>query len=321
MITGENLQYDSNGNLRHLLAIENLKRETILTLIESTKTFFDHRKNIVANSLLKNKSVANVFFENSTRTTSSFTLAAQNLGADVLNFNVATSSTQKGESLLDNFKTLHQMPIDLFVIRHNLTAIQHFLVHRLPNIAAIINAGDGTHEHPTQALLDVYTIQEHKPDWHNLCVCIVGDIKHSRVARSLIFALHLLGVAEIRIVGPKTLLPAHSNVLGVQVFHQIKPAVQDADVIVTLRLQQERMQHALLPSFAEYHRFYGLNETNLANSKPDVLIMHPGPMNRGVEISSTVADSKNAVILDQVKNGTAVRMAVMAMLVKQAGLS
>jgi aspartate carbamoyltransferase catalytic subunit len=261
---------------------------------------------------LHGKTVVNMFFEASTRTRTTFELAAKRLSADVLNLNIGFSSTVKGETLLDTLRNIEAMQCDMFVVRHLQSGAAEFIARHVKPHIAVLNAGDGRHAHPTQAMLDVFTIRRHKPDFNHLRVVIVGDILHSRVARSLIHALNILGTGEIRVVAPKTLLPTCVEALGIRVFHNLHQGLKDADVIVMLRLQRERMQGALLPSEQEYFQQYGLTEASLALAKPDVIVMHPGPINRGVEIESTVADGPHSVILEQVTNGIAVRMAVMS---------
>jgi aspartate carbamoyltransferase catalytic subunit len=269
--------------------------------------------------LLRGKSIVNLFFENSTRTRTTFELAANRLSADVLSMSIATSSTSKGESLLDTIRNLEAMYVDMFVVRHSISGAAHFIAqHAAPHVS-VINAGDGQHAHPTQAMLDMFTIRQLKNDFTKLRVAIVGDILHSRVARSDIKALNTLGVAEVRVIAPKTLLPAHVEELGVSVSHNLADGLQDIDVIIMLRLQKERMSAALLPSESEYFKCFGLTEQRLKYAKPDAIVMHPGPINRGVEIDSSVADGPQSVILKQVSNGIAVRMAIMAMAMQKQG--
>jgi aspartate carbamoyltransferase catalytic subunit len=264
-------------------------------------------------------SVFNLFFENSTRTRTTFEIAANRLSADVVNLNINTSSTAKGESLLDTIDNLVAMHADMFVVRHAQSGAPFLIashVDRTRGNVHVINAGDGRHAHPTQGLLDAYTIRHFKGDFTRLTVAIVGDVLHSRVARSDIHALSTLGVPEIRVIGPATLVPSGIEQLGVRVFHDMREGLRDVDVIVMLRLQNERMRGALLPSAQEYFKHYGLTEDKLALARPDCIVMHPGPMNRGVEIDSAVADGPQAVILEQVTFGIAVRMAVMSLLSK-----
>ncbi|MEN9315645.1 MAG: hypothetical protein RIS35_2038, partial [Pseudomonadota bacterium] len=268
--------------------------------------------------LLRGKSVFNLFFENSTRTRTTFEIAAKRLSADVLNLNISTSSASKGESLLDTVDNLAAMHADMFVVRHAASGAPFLIAEHLNRTRGadvhVINAGDGRHAHPTQGLLDMYTIRHFKKDFTQLRVAVVGDILHSRVARSDIHALTTLGVPEVRAIGPWTLLPSGIEQMGVRVFTDMREGLRDCDVIIMLRLQNERMRGALLPSAQEYFKHYGLTREKLALAKPDAIVMHPGPMNRGVEIESAVADGPQSVILDQVTFGIAVRMAVMSIL-------
>jgi aspartate carbamoyltransferase catalytic subunit len=265
-------------------------------------------------SLLHGKTVANLFFEPSTRTRTTFELAAKRLAADVLNIQATFSSTSKGETLLDTMKTLEAMQIDLFVVRHESSGAAHFFAsHAAPGVA-VLNAGDGRHAHPTQALLDMFTIRRHLPDFSQLTVAIVGDILHSRVARSDIHALRILGAKEIRAVAPRTLLPAGIEAMGAVPHVRLEEGLDGADLVILLRLQRERMLGAFLPSAAEFHRDFGLTRERLARLPPHALIMHPGPINRGVEIEGELAYHERSLILEQVNHGIAVRMAVMSMI-------
>jgi len=308
------LQLNAQGELRHFLCIEGLQRrhlERILQLAESFDAVAGRAVKKVP--LLRGKTVVNLFFEPSTRTRMTFELAAKRLSADILNLNLGESATGKGESLLDTLKTLQSMHCDMFVIRHQHSGAAHFIASQVREAVTVINAGDGCHAHPTQAMLDVYTIRRHKPGLESLCVAIVGDIAHSRVARSEICALNLLGAGEVRVVAPRTLLPLDVKDMGVRVFHDLGTGLRDADVVIALRLQRERMCSERLPSAAEYFRLYGLTPQALAVAKPDALVMHPGPINRGVELDSAVADGPHSLILEQVSHGIAMRMAVMAL--------
>ncbi|MEJ2322319.1 MAG: aspartate carbamoyltransferase catalytic subunit [Gammaproteobacteria bacterium] len=263
---------------------------------------------------LRGKAVANLFFENSTRTRTTFELAAKRLSADVLNLNISTSATAKGESLLDTLRNLEAMHVDMFVIRHAASGTAHFFAQHASKGVSIINAGDGQHEHPTQAMLDMFTIRHHKGDFTPLKVTIIGDILHSRVARSQILALNTLGVSEVRVVAPKTLLPSDAREsLGVHVFHDMEEGISGTDVIIMLRLQKERMSGALLPSEHEFFQRYGLTASRLSLAAPNAIVMHPGPINRGVEMETMVADGSQSVILQQVSYGVAVRMAILSM--------
>ena len=310
-----NPQLDSEGNLKHLLTIEGLPKKILTKILDTAETFVGvAERDIKKVPLLRGKTVCNIFFENSTRTRTTFEIAAKRLSADVINLNVNTSSQSKGETILDTVDNLIAMHADMFVVRHAQSGAAHFIAQHVPDGISVINAGDGRHAHPTQGLLDVFTVRKYKPDLHNLRVALVGDVLHSRVARSEIHALTTLGVPEVRVIAPKTLLPAGVEKLGVQVFHDMKAGLKDVDVIMMLRLQNERMTGALLPSAQEYFKTFGLTQEKLSYAKPDAIVMHPGPMNRGVEIDSSVADGKQSVILPQVTYGIAVRMAVMAIL-------
>ena len=309
-----NLQLDDQGRLRHLLTIEGLKRQQIVEILDTAESFVSVSAQQVRKvPLLRGKTIVNLFFEPSTRTLTTFELAAKRLSADVLKINVNTSATAKGESLLDMLRNLEAMQCDMFVVRHGDSGAAHLIAQHVAPHISVINAGDGRHAHPTQALLDMFTIRRHKKEFAPLTVTIVGDIMHSRVARSQIHALTTLGVSELRIVAPKTLIPDQVENLGVHVFHNLEEGLHNADVVIMLRLQKERMTGALLPSEQEYFQTFGLTEEKLKLAKPDAIVMHPGPINRGVEISSGVADGPQSVILEQVTNGIAVRMAVMSM--------
>ncbi|MEG2630657.1 MAG: aspartate carbamoyltransferase catalytic subunit, partial [Comamonas sp.] len=253
-----------------------------------------------------------LFFENSTRTRTTFEIAAKRLSADVFNLDIARSSASKGESLLDTIANLSAMAADIFVVRHGESGAPYLVAQHVAPHVHVVNAGDGRHAHPTQGLLDMYTIRHYKKDFSNLRVAIVGDVLHSRVARSDIHALTTLGAAEVRVVGPRTLVPSDLSLMGVRVFHTLEEGIRDADVIIMLRLQNERMTGALLPSSQEYFKAFGLTAEKLRLAKPDAIVMHPGPINRGVEIDSEVVDGPQAVILSQVSFGIAVRMAVMS---------
>ncbi len=309
----QGLQFDEEGRLRHFITLDGLDRGTLTEILDSAENFATvGTRQVKKVPLLRGKTIANLFFEPSTRTRTTFELAAKRLSADVLNLNISTSSASKGESLLDMLRNLEAMNCDMFVVRHNTSGAAHFIAEHVAPHVSVINAGDGWHAHPTQAMLDMFTIRRHKGDFTALRVAIVGDIKHSRVARSGIQALSILGVPEIRVIAPQTLLPPEAERMGVHVYHSIEKGIRDVDVIVALRLQRERMEGALLPSEDEYFARFGLTEAKLALAKPDAIVMHPGPINRGVEIDSAVADGPRSVILEQVSNGLAVRMAIMA---------
>ncbi len=310
----KSIQFDATGKLRHFLTIDGLSRELLVRIMDVAESFssvIDQQVKKVP--LLRGKTIVNLFFENSTRTRNTFELAAKRLSADVLNVNIATSATSKGESLLDTIRNIEAMHVDMFVVRHEASGAAHFIARHVAPHISVVNAGDGSHSHPTQAMLDMFTIRQCKGDFSKLKVAIVGDILHSRVARSEILALNLLGTAEVRIVAPKTLLPADAEGLGVKVFHDLDQGLADVDVVIMLRLQKERMSGAFLPSEHEYFTYFGLTGERLAKANPKAIVMHPGPINRGVEIDSRVADGPQSVILQQVSNGIAVRMAVMSM--------
>ena len=310
-----NPQLNKDGKLKHLLTIEGLPQAILQQILDTAESFVGVAEREVKKvPLLRGKTVCNIFFENSTRTRTTFEIAAKRLSADVINLNVSTSSQSKGETILDTVDNLTAMHADMFVVRHAESGAAHFIARHVEPHIHVINAGDGRHAHPTQGLLDVFTIRRYKPDMHNLRVALVGDVLHSRVARSEIHALTTLGVPEVRVIAPKTLLPEHVEKLGVQVYHDMREGLKDVDVIMMLRLQNERMSGAMLPSAQEYFKYYGLTQEKLALAKPDAIVMHPGPMNRGVEIDSSVADGNQSVILPQVTYGIAVRMAVMAIL-------
>ena len=313
-MSATNIQLDDQGHLKHFLTLEGLSRELLVKILDKTEGFLGVARQAVKKvPLCRGKTVANLFFETSTRTRTTFELAAKRLSADVLTLNIAASSTTKGETLLDTLRNLEAMHVDMFVVRHAESGAAHFIAqHAAPGVS-VINAGDGRHAHPTQGLLDMFTIRRHKGDFASLRVAIVGDILHSRVARSQLAALKTLGVAEVRLVAPRTLLPADPESLGARVCHDLREGVRDVDVVIMLRLQRERMRGALLPSEHEYFQLFGLTEERLATAKPDAIVMHPGPINRGVEMDSQVADGPRSVILEQVSNGIAVRMAVMAL--------
>jgi aspartate carbamoyltransferase catalytic subunit len=295
---------------RHLLGIEGLSREEILGLLDLAENFVELNRQIDKKQVsLRGRTLINLFFEVSTRTQASFELAGKRLGADVMNMSVGSSSMRKGETLIETAITLNAMRPDIIVVRHHASGAVELLARKVD--CSVINAGDGSHEHPTQALLDALTIRRNKGRIERLTVAICGDILHSRVARSDIHALTTLGVPEVRAIGPRTLLPGGLEQMGVRVFHNLDEGLKDVDVIIMLRLQNERMSGALLPSAQEYFKSWGLTPERLALAKPDAIVMHPGPMNRGVEIDSQVADGPQSVILNQVTFGIAVRMAVM----------
>jgi aspartate carbamoyltransferase catalytic subunit len=308
------LQFTEDGKLKHFLSVEHCPRSLLENILDTAAGFVEVGDRAIKKvPLLRGKTVVNLFFEASTRTRSTFELAAKRLSADVLTIDIARSATSKGESLQDMLWNLEAMSSDMFVVRHQDSGAPSFIAeHVTPNVA-VINAGDGRHAHPTQAMLDMYTIRHYKGSFAGLKVAIIGDILHSRVARSQIHALNILGAEEVRVIGPRTLMPVDIESLGVNVYTDLHQGLRDVDVVIALRLQKERMDSALLPSESEFFRLYGLTNDRLRSAKPDAIVMHPGPINRGVEIASEVADGERSVILHQVTFGIAVRMAVMAM--------
>ena len=310
-----NPQLNKNGELHHLLSLEGLPADVLRQILDTAVSFVGvTRREVKKVPLLRGKAVFNLFFEPSTRTRTTFEIAAKRLSADVINLAINVSSQSKGESVLDTVANLAAMQADMFIVRHAASGAPYLIAQHVAPDIHVINAGDGRHAHPTQGLLDMFTIRHYKGDFSKLRVAIVGDILHSRVARSQIHALTTLGCPEIRVIGPKTLLPAQVNKLGVQVHHDMRRGLKDVDVVMMLRLQNERMNGALLPSAQEFFKNYGLTVDKLALARPDAIVMHPGPMNRGVEIDSSVADGRQSVILPQVTFGIAIRMAVMSIL-------
>jgi aspartate carbamoyltransferase catalytic subunit len=306
-------QLNKHGELVHLLSIEGLPRAVIHQILDTAGTFLSvNEREVKKVPLLRGKSVFNLFFENSTRTRTTFEIAAKRLSADVINLDIARSSTAKGESLLDTIANLSAMHADMFVVRHGESGAPYLIAQHCAPHVHVVNAGDGRHAHPTQGLLDMYTIRHYKEDFTKLTVAIVGDIVHSRVARSDIHALTTLGVPEVRAVGPKTLVPGDLKEMGVRVCHDMAEGIRGADVVIMLRLQNERMSGAMLPSAGEFFKNYGLTQEKLALAQARRHRHAPGPINRGVEIDSSVADGKQSVILPQVTFGIAVRMAVMS---------
>ncbi len=311
------LQLSSDNRLLHFLTVEGQSRNQLLSILDTAKHFATSDPDIKKQNatLLSDHTVVNLFFEDSTRTRTTFEIAGKRLGASVINLNTARLSTKKGETILDTVRTLEAMETDIFVVRDSASGTAHLIARHVPSHVHIINAGDGRHAHPTQAMLDMFTIRESKGDFSNLRFAIVGDILHSRVARSQIAALQILGAREIRVIAPATLLPTEIERLGVSAYTNLDEGIVDVDVVMMLRLQLERMEGQLIPSSQEYFRCYGLTQERLNRAAPDAVVMHPGPMNRGLEIASEVADSERSLILSQVKNGIAVRMAIMAELV------
>ena len=312
----KNVQQSEDNKLQHLLSIKGLDKKIIEKIFNDADKFLEKKDiKLDDHTSLNGKTVCNLFFENSTRTQTTFEIAAKRLSANVINLDIATSSQSKGESILDLINNLIAMSVDIFVIRHSEPGIPELIAENIKSNAHIINAGDGNREHPTQGLLDAFTIREFKKDFSNLKVAIVGDIEHSRVAKSEINILSTLGTKDIRVIGPKALMPTNINDLNVSVFHTMEEGLKEVDVIMMLRIQKERMSNKTVPSESEYFRSFGLNKERLKIANNDALVLHPGPINRGVEIESDVADGKQSVILNQVKNGIAIRMAVMVMMV------
>ncbi len=312
-----NPQLNKHGELQHLLTLEGLPKAMITRILDTAASFVSvSDREVKKVPLMRGKSVFNLFFENSTRTRTTFEIASKRLSADVINLNISASSASKGESLLDTIDNLAAMHADMFVVRHAQSGAPYLIARHLTETnqqhVHVVNAGDGRHAHPTQGLLDMYTIRHYKKDFSNLTVAIVGDVLHSRVARSDIHALTTLGCAEVRVVGPRTLVPGDMSHMGVKVFHTLEEGIRGCDVVIMLRLQNERMSGALLPSSQEFFKSFGLTPEKLQLAKPDAIVMHPGPINRGVEIDSAVVDGKQSVILPQVTFGIAVRMAVMS---------
>jgi len=310
-----NPQLNKDGELHHLLTLEGLPAEILWQILDTARSFVGvTQREVKKVPLLRGKAVFNLFFEPSTRTRTTFEIAAKRLSADVINLAINISSQTKGESMLDTVANLAAMQADMFIVRHGASGAPYLIARHVAPEIHVINAGDGRHAHPTQGLLDMFTIRHYKQDFRQLRVAIVGDILHSRVARSQIHALTTLGCPEIRVIGPKTLLPRNVDNLGVHVYHDMRQGLKGVDVVMMLRLQNERMQSALLASAQEFYKYYGLTEDKLALAKPDAIVLHPGPMNRGIEIDSSVADGGQSVILPQVTFGIAIRMAVMSIL-------
>jgi len=315
-LSDTHLQLTPQGKLQHFLTIDGLSKQHLIDIMDTAKQYiqFDAKKDksiLIKTDSLKDKTVVNLFFEPSTRTRTTFEIAAKHLGADVINLNVARSSASKGETLLDTIHNLEAMHADQFVIRDSNAGAAYFAAQHVEDHVSVLNAGDGRHAHPTQAMLDMFTIREHKPNFEDLSVAIVGDILHSRVARSQIGALKTLGTKDIRVIGPNTLLPTEIDALGVRSYNSMEEGLADTDLVMMLRLQRERMEGQLFASDREYFNAYGLDHAKMQYAKDDALVLHPGPINRGLEISSDIADSKRSLILPQVTNGIAVRMAIM----------
>ncbi len=311
------LQINDNGELTHLLTLEGLAKEHILNILDTAQQFLsvgEANREIKKIPLLRGKNVFNLFFENSTRTRTTFEIAAKRLSADVINLDIQTSSTAKGETIQDTIDNLVAMQADIFTVRHSQSGAVAEIATHVPKYVHIINAGDGTNQHPTQGLLDMFTMRHYKDDFTKIKVAIIGDIAHSRVAKSNIAALKTLGCTDIRAIGPKSLLPKDLNVRGVKIYNNIEDGLEDVDVVMTLRIQRERMESHQIPQGNQFFKEWGLTQERLNIAKPDAIVMHPGPMNREVEIASEVADGNQAVILKQVTFGIAIRMSVMSII-------
>ena len=307
----QKIQFGSKNKLIHLLNISNMSREQIFEILDLAETYVDNKQKRYSD--LEGRTIASLFFEPSTRTKTTFELASKRLSADFINIDISNSSTLKGESIVDMIKTLEAMSCDMFIVRHSISGTPHYIAKEVGAKISVINAGDGIHAHPTQAMLDMYTIRKYKKDFDNLKVAIVGDILHSRVAKSLITSLTILSVENINIIGPKILMPENLKDLNVEYFENLENGISECDVVIMLRLQKERMHEALI-STDDYYKKYGLTSKKLQSASRDVIVMHPGPINRGIEIDSDVADGNNSVILDQVTSGISIRMAIMSMI-------
>ena len=307
------IQFNSDGKLIHFLNIEGLSKDQIIEILDIAENFIETSNK--KNKNLENKTIASLFFEPSTRTKTTFELASKKLSADFINIDIANSSTLKGESIIDMIKTLEAMSCDMFVVRHSISGTPHFIAKEVGEKISVINAGDGIHAHPTQAMLDMFTIRKYKNKFEGLSVAIVGDILHSRVAKSLITSLTTLNVKNINVIGPKILMPENLDTLKVNYHESLETGISKCDVVIMLRLQKERMHEALI-STDDYYQNYGLTKKKLQSAAKDVIVMHPGPINRGIEIDSEVADGKNSVILDQVTSGISIRMAIMTLIIK-----
>lgn len=312
-LISNDIQLNSSGQLIHLLGLKGLSKQQLTHILDVADGLIDDKGNLKKSKALDDMSIANLFFEPSTRTRNTFEIAGKRTSANIINVDLANSATKKNESLLDTMHTLKAMQIDMFIIRHKQSGLAHYVAENIGDVA-ILNAGDGINAHPTQALLDMLTIRQHKQNFEHLSVAIVGDIIHSRVAHSGIQALKTLGTKDIRLIAPTGLQYDSEQCNTVKCFDDIETGLRDCDVIMILRLQKERMMEADIPNEQEYFDNYGLTPERLALAKPNAIVMHPGPINRGVEIDSSVADGNQSVILQQVTNGIAVRMAVMEVL-------
>lgn len=315
------LQLTASGALRHLLTLRGLTRQQLTALLDRAETFLSssHEKPVRTNAL-KGRTVANLFFEPSTRTRASFDLAAKRLGADVLNLEVNTSSRKKGESILDMIYTLQAMQIDVFVVRDASAGVPAYIARHVDDYVSILNAGESDVSHPTQGLLDLLTIRQHKADFPNLAVAIVGDIAHSRVARSAVQALTTMGVGDLRLISPCALAPDPGEMPSARIVHRLEDGIRGADVVMALRIQRERIGNLDgIPGIDEYFANYGVSHERMKLAAPDAIVMHPGPMNRGIEIESSLADSPRSVITKQVTNGVAIRMAILTSVIEALG--
>jgi len=313
METNHNIQFNKSKKIVHFLNIANMSKDQIIEILDLAEKYNSNEKK--KHRDLEGKTVASLFFEPSTRTKTTFELASKRLSADFINIDIASSSTLKGESIIDMIKTLEAMSCDMFIVRHSISGTPHFIAKEVGSKISVINAGDGIHAHPTQAMLDMFTIRKYKKNFDNLSVSIVGDILHSRVAKSLISSLTILNVKNINIIGPKILMPENINTLPVTYFDNLENGIKNSDVVIMLRLQKERMHEALI-STDDYYKSFGLTSKKLKSADKDVIVMHPGPINRGIEIESEVADGKHSVILDQVTSGISIRMAIMSLVMK-----
>lgn len=313
METNHNIQFNKSKKIVHFLNIANMSKDQIIEILDLAEKYNSNEKK--KHRDLEGKTVASLFFEPSTRTKTTFELASKRLSADFINIDIASSSTLKGESIIDMIKTLEAMSCDMFIVRHSISGTPHFIAKEVGSRISVINAGDGIHAHPTQAMLDMFTIRKYKKNFDNLSVSIVGDILHSRVAKSLISSLTILNVKNINIIGPKILMPENINTLPVTYFDNLENGIKNSDVVIMLRLQKERMHEALI-STDDYYKSFGLTSKKLKSADKDVIVMHPGPINRGIEIESEVADGKHSVILDQVTSGISIRMAIMSLVMK-----
>tara|TARA_B100000965_G_scaffold398925_1_gene417848 strand:- start:60 stop:1013 length:954 start_codon:yes stop_codon:yes gene_type:complete len=313
METNHNIQFNKSKKIVHFLNIANMSKDQIIEILDLAEKYNSNEKK--KHRDLEGKTVASLFFEPSTRTKTTFELASKRLSADFINIDIASSSTLKGESIIDMIKTLEAMSCDMFIVRHSISGTPHFIAKEVGSKISVINAGDGIHAHPTQAMLDMFTIRKYKKNFDNLSVSIVGDILHSRVAKSLISSLTILNVKNINIIGPKILMPENINTLPVTYFDDLENGIKNSDVVIMLRLQKERMHEALI-STDDYYKSFGLTSKKLKSADKDVIVMHPGPINRGIEIESEVADGKHSVILDQVTSGISIRMAIMSLVMK-----